>query len=290
MLVAWTSDGSRVATSFTGIGVEIRERTGAVVAIYALGLQVYCVWWTPDNQRLLVATRLGYLVMYDATAHMVWARSSLARISRITFNPEGDLMLLARASHGNTIQRVADGAFGRRYAAKRDDPLDVAWGRHEALVVATHSNDPRPFIRGLSSNRKRWLEHPGADRATISPDQTMVATASPTTVSVWRLDDVSLVCSVDGCEDSSLSWSADSRFLAVAGDGVVRIWHVASNRIVGILRLGRGGRADFVSLPTSLALITPDGALRLMRFDRVVTRQRVLLWMIGLRGRGRISQ
>lgn len=185
----WSPDGRSVLTSsFDGTARVWPSTRSELVSWQPPEGVPRQVAWSPDGDRLAVATDGGQLAILDPSGRgtAVIYRPHGDRIRALAWSPDGRELLTAAADGKAKI--VRPGVDERTLGEHAGAATDAAWGpRGERVVTA---------------DRGGFLRFWGADGAALGP---------PRAAHEGML--------------TTLSWSGDGRLVASAGlDGVVRLW------------------------------------------------------------------
>ncbi|HVK11263.1 MAG TPA: tetratricopeptide repeat protein, partial [Gemmataceae bacterium] len=220
--VAWSPDGTRVATSGSDTLVRVWSPDGTLDRTFRGHRNaVNSVGWEPGGTRLVTASMDATVKVWSVAAPAqprrldVRAGASLA----VGWGAERDTLLALDPTDGAvTTWDVAAGRRGR-LAVPAGRAGDVA----PAGRVAVAQGDESPYRVVVCDARTGRTVHsaaaPHADLLCVSPDSTHVAAIAGANLAVidLRRDEVVVRAGAAWCR--ALAWSPDGRVLAVAGAG-----------------------------------------------------------------------
>jgi WD40 repeat protein/predicted Ser/Thr protein kinase len=256
--VAFGSDERRLASVGHENLVRLWHRDDNAVPRYARKAGDDTVYpnapvFAPSGRRLALATRLDEFVIWSPQSHTVkW--TSYGR--PVAFSPDSESLLawLPRAREFELL----DTASGSRLRTLRLEPPPAAYPSPtlspDGRWLAGDVGDGRLGIYDVVSGRVRQSFNVRAAAWQFSPDSLKLAALDETTQQalVFDLDHWTWSAGLSPWRSASLSFSPDSRTLAVAqDDGAVALIDVASQRQTALL-------AGHRSLILSMAFC-PDG-------------------------------
>ncbi|HEY4033249.1 MAG TPA: serine/threonine-protein kinase [Ktedonobacteraceae bacterium] len=202
--VAWSPDGSRIASGSSDETVQIWDATtGTRAGIYrGHAGSVSTIAWSPDGTRIASGSDDGTVQIWNTTTGMqvgTYGSHSHA-VCTVAWSPDG--VLIASGSFDKTV-RVWDASTGKRvltYRGHSDSVEAVAW----------------------------------------SPSGTQVASGSDDgTVQIWHVSTGEQVLTYRGHAKTvyTLAWSPDgTRVVSGSDDGTVQIWDTSAGEQVRIYR------------------------------------------------------
>lgn len=191
---------------------------GTVVYTSPASSDYYAVAWSPDSQRLATSTN-DQVQIWDATTGEHPSTFSVGGALSLAWSPNGQY--LAVASRQVQIIDPKTGIIVRSF------PSQVA-----SVNASTNPyfSASFPFSGGYGVSATAW-----------SPDGSLMATALTSAtygnvVMVWNPGNGQLVYTFRGQssnEVSSVSWSADGKYIASAGyDGTVKVWNARTGQVI----------------------------------------------------------
>ncbi len=204
--------------------------------------------YSPDNQRLAVATSIGTWLYDVATAREVCLLPG-AWVGSVAFSPDG-LTLAAGSSHTITLWDVASGES----TATLRGPNGIGFVTFSAdgTILAAASRNSVRIWDAASLEQTATLEGE-VHSAALSPDGTTLAAASGTTVKLWDVAAGAIVGTLeDEIDIQSLTFSPDGAILATGSTRAVKLWDVTQGQTIAALQ-GHAERIPSVAF-------SPDGA------------------------------
>jgi WD40 repeat protein len=238
--VAWSPDGSRLATASDDGTVRIWDAQGAADTVALTrrhGDRVYAVAWSPDGKRLAGGSRDRNVTIWDVET---WAEMGVLTghddsVGALAWSPDGDR--LATASSDRTV---------RIWDAETHGELTVLTGHELPVWALAWSPGRRQFASASDDGTVRvWSLTPGGrttkltgHRASVSavawsPDgRRLVSVSEDRTALVWNIAEAE----EEGDEPQArkltsltpltcVTWSPDGRHIAVGDDdSTARVW------------------------------------------------------------------
>jgi WD40 repeat protein len=267
--VAWSPDGTRVATSSTDNSVQIWDAAngekllaidlpeGITGNIYDYGLAVR---WTPDGEHLLTLSGDRFLLGSQDYDLLLWDVASTGageplmavEIPNQAEPEEGEGQVTTLGVHYATGAAADFAPQSGRLAMVGGDNTAIIWDaslEEQDLVLTGHENDV---------NSADW-----------APDEAHLVTASEDgTARIWDAQSGKTLLVLEGHEGAvnAAVFSPDGTQVATAGDdGTVRIWAAGSGELLGTLE-PQAGVVSSLAWSTDgsyLATGTNDGRIRI---------------------------
>jgi WD40 repeat protein len=236
--------------------------------------------FSDDGKILAVADSLDQTVkLWDLASRQVTdLKGHTAQLGRLAFAPGG--RTLACTDHGGTV-RLWDVVGKKQIGEFRSSPAGMPLGSPAVPLGSTaFSPDGRLLAAGclgfytvnvwdLTTGQRVADLQPGYGyRAQFSPDGTLLATSSTTTVQLWDVATWQNVGFLSGhtAEVLSFAFARDGRTLAVGtADGTLCVWDLAQKRQVASRR-GHMSNIEFVAFSPDgrrLATCGADGTARI---------------------------
>jgi WD40 repeat protein len=222
--VAFSPDGRRLASASADGTVAIHDLVNAVAASTITGHEsaVYGVAFAPDGALLATASRDRTIRLWNAQtlAEAGVLRGHEGTVYSVRFSPQGDRLVSASQDGTVRVWSVAD--------------------RREERVIAAATGRTRIF------------------RATFSPDASLIAAAGEDGLAqVWRADGTPVQRLRHPQRVNAVGFLAAGTQLATAsGDGLLRIWDVATGRETARRRGHADGIMALAIRPDSAAVVT----------------------------------
>jgi WD40 repeat protein/DNA-binding SARP family transcriptional activator len=263
--VAWSPDGTRIASSSTDNSVHVWDAsTGEELLVIDLPEGItgnifdwaLSVKWSPDGGNLLTVSGDRFLLGsqdYDIT---LWDARSGEQVVAIELpnqaEPEAGEGVSTNFYHYATAAAAAFAPKGGRLATIGGDNTAIVWDtslQTQELVLTGHEND----VNGVA-----W-----------SPDEAHLATASEDgTARIWDAQTGEELLVLRGHEGAVnvVVWSPDGAQLATAGDdGTVRFWDAETSEVVRTMEPNAGIVWSLAWSPdgSQLATGTDDACIRI---------------------------
>ena len=252
--LSWSVDGTLLCTGRNGEvqtwRADGRNRTVEEWNVYLLGPS-----WSPDGNRFAAGTLNGEICIWNFRRMQVEETFKVGStyVLRISWSPKNDI-LVAEFYNGSIV------AFDLN-AEKISRHLDVARGTRSNLAWAP---DGELLAFGADRGTVHLYDVPSGKVAATIPTigkldigSDLVDQALPLSSVAWAHTDVFAVnldgerVSIVDPEGSSytvsgistdplslVSWSPDAQILALAGEGEILLWNVATSKILATFRVG----------------------------------------------------
>ncbi|KAJ5902684.1 hypothetical protein N7495_003212 [Penicillium taxi] len=260
--IAWSSDGSRLASASVDATVRIWDPTTGqnLSTLKGHSDRVTSVAWSPDGSRLASAS-WDYTVriwdpatgqtVFTLEGHSGWVRS-------VVWSPDGSR--LASASSDKTV-RIWDPTTGHGLSTLErhsDRVTSAAWSSDGSRLASASWDYTVKIWDPATGQTVSTIEghSVGINSIAWSPDGSRLASASNDgTVRIWDPATGQTVSTLEGHSDGvrSVAWSPDgSRLASASVDATVRIWDPATGQSVSNLK---GHNTEIISVAWS-----PDGS------------------------------
>ena len=228
--VAWSPDGSRIATG-SAVGVRVWDAvTGEELLSLEHGHWVGSVAWSPDSRRIATGSIFGDVRVWDAvTGENVLSLEHDHRVGSVAWSPDGRRIATGSAVGVQVLDAVTgEDLFSLGYGHWVDS---VAWSPDGSRIAAGSDGGVRVWdaatgkeLLSLKHDHRLWSVAWSPDGSRIVTDSTFGG------VRVWDAvtgeNVLSLECSH---EVESVAWSPDGkRILTKTRRNEIRIWDVTS--------------------------------------------------------------
>jgi WD40 repeat protein len=242
--------------------------------------------WTMDERKLAVGNTNGLIYILNADGQILKKLSgAFASVGPVSWSPDGNL--LASGGRGNfvLIWDIERGVLLHKLYPSTEgepDPLyygafNLAWSSNGKHILAT-SFDAFQFW-----DTATWLPNGGGRSGSLfdaewSPDGAVLALANFALQlyngETLQMDDPAIdsinTIKSEGYRPSTLSWSRDSRYLAVISVSYSKasVWEVSTRTRVGEFSIADGVFMDVVFISGNrVAVITETGKLYLLNLN-----------------------
>jgi WD40 repeat protein len=274
--VTLSPDGLTAAVGIDG-GVQlvdsrsdsVRTRTGVLAG------EPKWLLFSPDGKTLVSTGLDGAVTLWNAetAAPRETLRGHSGAVGQAAFSPDGATLFTA-SDDGTVIAWDLEGSrrLGRPFAFTGDRASDLLLDRHPGtfspdgrlIAVGLKKRGIRLFDAATLTSTGPALKTGGEVKAlAFSPDgRALAAVARHGMATVWDVESRSLRSGpfrVDHARAVGVSFSADGRMLATAGENGARLWNASTGERLG--RLGDSSPADDVAFsPTAdILAVVRDG-------------------------------
>jgi WD40 repeat protein len=284
--VAYSPSGRQMAVGFQDGSVEIWDTAYTIMASSrtpASGQPVIALAFSQDGNRLAASVWNNIIYQYQIS-HLFDAKPAVASeptltgfgspVSSMRYNSDTSLLYTFRHGAPINVMRAGKSVSVKTFNVSNDDagsaPLNAVFSPDLNWFVANYGSTIR--IQRLSDGIVTSTLGPFSDTKssiTISPDSSMVAAASNTTIDVWKTADGTPVKSFaipnTGEPAQFLTFSQDGNSLAAFSD-TLRVWQMTSDKPLeaktdGFIT-GYRGAFNFTSDSSGVMLAQLNGTVR----------------------------
>jgi hypothetical protein len=246
--VAWSPNGSMLASGADDSQVFIWGTNGVVHANIPHPASVQSLAWSPDGQRLVTGSgvqlaffnaQTGGLLARSVHAHtqmitsVAWATQGLMRVvsagdddHAVVWDTTNYKLQLVYRLHTAALDAVSWSADGQTVATASQGGYVRVWNASSGVDVHSHYQDTMLPIRALAFSPTGTLLAAGADDGVVRLWNNGLICQNPLGQGIDSIcGDAPLRLRASTSAIRTLAWSHDSRFLAVgANDGTLSIW------------------------------------------------------------------
>ncbi len=232
--VAWSPDGSLIASGSGPVQVWNAATGGQVYAYRGHSLIVYGVAWSPNSSRVASASADGTVQVWDATTggQVYIYRGHSNGVNGVAWSPNGSR--IASASTDGTVQvwDATTGGHASTYASS-GGAFAVAWSPNGSLIASGNAEGTVQVWNATTGGPIYTYRGHYSDVHAVawSPSGLRLASASTDgTVQVWDATTGSHVYIYRGHSRAvnAVSWSPNGSLIASAStDGTVQVWKVS---------------------------------------------------------------
>jgi WD40 repeat protein len=277
--LAFSPDGTSLVTASEDESARIWDvGSGSQVAeLLGHGDIVESASFTPDGKTVVTAGDDGTIRVWATASDPIVAELAgrdHEPLRDVAFDPSGKQIVAASEDLTAPVWNLENGRLLRALpqAHQHDQWVESARFSDDGRLVVTAGDDGTAKVwRASSGGLVQTLGRPGGlplYDAAFSPDGRLVATAGQAVgdqpaVRLWRWHDRTLLLSWSGIGERAdgVAFSPDNAWLAAAGGGRVRVWHIDNGDPVTVLR-ARGRLASVAVDPsgTRIAAGSSTGA------------------------------
>ena len=222
--VAWSPDGTRIATG-SDDGVWVLDAvTGEDLFSLERGREVGSVAWSPDGTRIATGSDEGVQVWDAVTGKELLSLERGREVWSVAWSPDG-----SRIVTGSTFDgvRVWDAVTGENVLSLKHSYRvgSVAWSPDGSrIAICSIFGDVRVWD-AVTGEKLLSLSGYRVGSVAWSPDSSRIATGSDEGgVQVWDAVTGENVLSLSGYRVGSVAWSPDGSRIATGSDEGVRVW------------------------------------------------------------------
>jgi Tol biopolymer transport system component len=237
--VAWSPDGTRIATASLGGYAFVWNSRGSVM-LNLLGHvdDIHSVAWSPDGTKLATASSDHTARVWDSNSGsllLTYSGHSSSPVYSAAWSPDGTQIVTASSDWTARIWDSRRGSTRLVLSGHSHSVLSASWSP-DGKKIATASYDLNVFIWDSSRGAKlSALPHPDyVYTAQYSPDGTKILTSSDDMKArVWDSSSGITLLTLTGHTSfvRSATWSPDgSRIATASWDLTARVWDGVSGR------------------------------------------------------------
>ena len=237
--VAWSSDGSRIATG-SDDGVRVWDAvTGENVLSLEHDHRVESVAWSSDDGRIATGFGDGVRVWDAVTGKELLSLECGHGVKSVAWSPDGSRIVTSSTFDD---ARVWDDATEGNVLSLEHDNLvkSVSWSSDGRCIVASSVGAAQVWdaVTGkelLSLERGHWVR-----LVVWSSDGGRIATGSDEGVRVWDAVTGKELLTLECDYVTAVAWSPDSSRIATGSFGAARVWDAVTGKELLSLERGRG--------------------------------------------------
>ena len=277
--VAWSSDDGRIATGF-GDGVRVWDAvTGKELLSLECGRGVESVVWSPDSSRIATGS-FGAARVWDAvTGKELLSLERGHGVKSVAWSPDGSRIVTSSTFDD---ARVWDDATEGNVLSLEHDNLvkSVSWSSDGRCIVASSVGAAQVWD-AVTGKELLSLERGHWVRLVVwSSDGGRIATGSDEGVRVWDAVTGKELLTLECDYVTAVAWSPDSSRIATGSFGAARVWDAVTGKELLTLECGHGVKSVAWSPDSSRIATGSFGAARV--WDAVTGKELLSLE----RGRG----
>ena len=277
--VAWSSDDGRIATGF-GDGVRVWDAvTGKELLSLECGRGVESVVWSPDSSRIATGS-FGAARVWDAvTGKELLSLERGHGVKSVAWSPDGSRIVTSSTFDD---ARVWDDATEGNVLSLEHDNLvkSVSWSSDGRCIVASSVGAAQVWD-AVTGKELLSLERGHWVRLVAwSSDGGRIATGSDEGVRVWDAVTGKELLTLECDYVTAVAWSPDSSRIATGSFGAARVWDAVTGKELLTLECGHGVKSVAWSPDSSRIATGSFGAARV--WDAVTGKELLSLE----RGRG----
>jgi WD40 repeat protein len=234
-------DGTAIPEAEAALHESI-ERSFVRVAIRRPGAAFYCVAWSPDGSRIATGSDRGRVEVWDAKSGKRVKRlvGHKTEITGVAWSPDGQRLASSARDKKAKVWDVAKGRA--QLTLRHDQMVySIAWSS-DGRRIATGSKDARLWNAKTGKLVRRLIAHKRVNTVKWSNDSRYLATAGAQddTAKLWDAATGKLIHTYvnDTLGVNSIAWAPDDKYLLLSGGAfvnfdscnVARIWEVNARR------------------------------------------------------------